>query len=74
MELTVDINTENMQRKLRVISSHAEALADELQEIDDSTCPECGSEMDETRAYAGNELTETGYNCEDCDYCEGESW
>lgn len=34
LSISVDMNTANLQRKLRAIAKHTEALADELDEID----------------------------------------
>lgn len=36
LTVNVDANTDNLSAKLRVISKHAKALADELEEIDRS--------------------------------------
>lgn len=63
----VDITKASMERKLRAILKHGEALEGELQEIDGSTCPECGNEMDKAKVYADEVLIETGYSCPHCD-------
>lgn len=49
-----DINTSLLERKLRAIAKHTEALANELREIDQDECPVCGSNDTSTetvRAY-----------------------
>lgn len=42
--VNVELNTDKLQMKLRAIAKHAEALANELNEIDNLVeCPHCGS-------------------------------
>lgn len=67
LTIDLDLNTINIQQKLRAISKHAEALADELQEIDKRVCPECENEMDEITAYADNEVAKVMYTCPFCE-------
>ena len=44
LSVSVDMDTNKMQLKLRAIAKHAEALADELDAIDNAWLCECGSD------------------------------
>lgn len=48
IEIAVDMNTDNLQLKLRAIAKHAEALADELDHIDAAKCDKCVGLLDIT--------------------------
>ncbi|GLY09587.1 hypothetical protein [Pseudobacillus badius] len=67
--ITVDINTIKFARKLKAIAKHAKALADELDEIEKSFCPQCGEGM--SRATDLNDgsqpVTEKAF-CSSCGY------
>jgi transposase-like protein len=66
--ITVDVlmNTDKLQRKLKAIAKHAEALANELDAIDKAiVCPNCGS-ADVCQMHTNGELTHA--SCNDCEY------
>ena len=64
LSISVDMNTDKLQLKLRAIAKHAEALADELDAIDNMVvCPDCnGSEV--CAMYAAGEIYHA--SCNDC--------
>ena len=68
IKVSVGMDTNKLQLKLKAIAKHAEALAKELDEIDEAECPQCGSCEHETIFYGhydykhGNKL----YICRDC--------
>lgn len=64
LSISVDMNTDKLQLKLRAIAKHAEALADELNRIDNMIeCPECGG-GDVCEMHINNEPTYAS-----CNYC-----
>ena len=64
----MDMMTEKLKAKLKAISTHAEALADELGSIDNAeTCEECGSFMYEESVYDGNSKVESSFFCPKCE-------
>ena len=66
--IELDITTEKLKAKLKAISNHAEALADELKEIDNAElCDECGEFLVKVTAYAGDSDIESGYYCPECE-------
>jgi len=70
-KITVDIETGTTERKLRAISKHTEALADELNHIDEFTCSECGSDhVCKTTAKSDHNNYTITYECNDC----GNGW
>ena len=66
-QITVELNTDILQRKLKAIAKHAEALAKELEEID-GLCPECGEPMEHITMYAADEPYEEINTCPRCGY------
>ena len=66
VSIDVDMHTDKLQLKLRAIAKHTAALADELDEIDKSICPECGDLMDTTNFYADGEPYQTTSICSNC--------
>ena len=64
----VDMVTEKFKAKLKAISTHAGALADELESIDNaSTCDECGALVHETTTvYNGDSVVERIMRCQEC--------
>lgn len=63
----IDLDTDVFQQKLRAISKHAEALADELEYIDKAKCEECGGLMNITNLYADNNVVQEIKECPRCD-------
>ncbi|QJX63056.1 hypothetical protein HLK66_16270 [Niallia circulans] len=63
IEVTADTN--NLSAKLRAISKHTEALANELDEIDRDKCPNCGKVMSKTTMY-GDGVSSVHYECINC--------
>ena len=71
ISITLDMESGKMQRQLRAIAKHAEALADELREIDQEVCPECGSiHYQTTTAHADGVEVARASACDDCGYEE----
>ncbi len=54
VSITLDMESGKMQRKLRAITKHTEALADELREIDQDECPVCRSNDTSTETVRAN--------------------
>lgn len=63
LSISVDMDTDKMQLKLRAIAKHAEALADELDAIDNAWQCECGA-----TDYSDVEIARKLYRrtCEGC--------
>ena len=68
LEVETILNTNKLQRKLEAISKHTQALVDELKEVDRLACPECGSELEESKQYRDNELCARSFVCKECGY------
>ena len=66
--ITVDlsVHTKSSVAKLKAIAKHTAALADELEEIDKSICPECGDLMDVTNFYADTKAIHSSSICSNC--------
>ena len=64
--LTIDVNSKTMVAKLKAIAKHTQALADELDKIDKSVCPNCGEQLDNNDFYADGELIHTMKDCTSC--------
>lgn len=64
------LNTTTSISKLRAIADHATSLANQLQEIDELTCPECGEQMKRTFKHADNEVKATKLSCKVCGFNE----
>lgn len=68
LSISVDMSTDKMQLKLRAIAKHAEALANELEAIDNVViCPECGSD-DVCTLRLGEEQRLADATCNNCNY------
>lgn len=65
LAIEVTAETDNLSAKLRAISKHAAALANELDEIDRDKCPNCGKAMSKTTMY-GDGVPSVHYECADC--------
>ncbi|MFS0783563.1 hypothetical protein [Bacillus sp. 1P06AnD] len=68
--IDLDINNKVMVKKLNAISKHTKALADELDQIDKSVCPECGVAMETQTFYVENKVYHSSNECTVCDYRE----
>ena len=67
LSIGIGTNTNQLQRKLRAIAKHAEALADELKAIDESECPECGgTEIECATFYKEEEVHYEQCTCLTC--------
>lgn len=66
----IDINTNKLRDKLRAISKHVTALADDLEQIDKSVCPECGGAMETKTYYVEGKVYHSTNECTVCDYRE----
>ncbi|MFJ7831788.1 hypothetical protein ACIQXU_16375 [Peribacillus sp. NPDC097284] len=66
VSIDVDMHTDKLQLKLRAISKHTAALADELDEIDKSICPECGDLMERTTFYEDKKVFHSTSICSNC--------
>lgn len=66
--VSVNMDTDKMQLKLRAIAEHTTALADELDRIDNlEPCRECGSlNHSVSKVYDGDELFSHYIECHDC--------
>lgn len=64
--IEVSMDTQNLQRKLRAIAKHTEALANELDSIDAAKCPECGNSMSTSELFADGESYSLEEYCERC--------
>lgn len=64
----VDMVTDKFKAKLKAISTHAGALADELESIDNaSTCDECGALVhNTTNVYKGDGVVGRIMHCQEC--------
>jgi transposase-like protein len=71
-ELTIDIdvNSKKFAKKLKAISNHAAALAEELEKIDASMeCESCGSvEVFSRTLMADGSVRRKHYSCSECQY------
>ncbi len=65
LAIEVSADTDNLSAKLRAISKHAAALANELDEIDRDKCPNCGKAMSKTTMY-GDGVPSVHYECINC--------
>ena len=67
VSIDVDMKTDTLQLKLRVIARHTAALADELDKIDKYIiCPECGDLMDTTNFYEDKKVFHSSSICSNC--------
>ena len=71
ISITLDMESGKMQRQLRAIAKHTEALADELNGIDKEVCPKCGSsdvEVERALAFNGKVHERVTTECFSCGY------
>lgn len=69
ISITLDMESGKMQRQLRAIAKHTEALANELRGIDEEVCPECGStELETVTVYSDNRVEESLISCNKCQW------
>lgn len=73
--ITIDLsmNADKLTAKLRAISKHTAALAEELEQIDRGVCPNCNAVLDVTTAYADGEVYATFSICPKCGYTPSDS-
>ena len=64
--IELDADMGKLTKKLRVIAKHAEALATELEAIDDTVCPECGDGMECTTMYMDGKVVAEQCTCPNC--------
>lgn len=62
----LDVSTNKFQAKLKAISKHTKALAEELEQIDKTTCPDCGAIGETEEQYADNKLVYQRNVCPEC--------
>ncbi|MDM5245749.1 hypothetical protein [Lysinibacillus sp. G4S2] len=67
LSISVDMNTDKMQLKLRAIEKHVGALADELDAIDNTEpCDRCGCIKTETHTLYSSKTTYETMRCSEC--------
>ena len=67
VSIDVDMHTDTLQLKLRVIARHTAALADELDKIDKYIlCPECGDLIDKITFYTDDKPFHSSSICSNC--------
>ncbi|MGM7635646.1 hypothetical protein [Bacillus sp. Hm123] len=72
--ITIDINSSKFSQKLKAIAKHAKALAEELDEIEKSFCPQCGGQLGSTKLFSGCGVVEfKEIKCQSCGYEDFES-
>ncbi|MCM3411241.1 hypothetical protein [Metabacillus litoralis] len=71
--ITIDLNSKSFARKLRAISKHTEALANELEKIEESTCPGCDGVLIEDVLHSNGEVFANNISCSKCDYIKSDS-
>lgn len=71
IQIDIEMNTDKMQLKLRTIAKHAEALANELDAIDNAEpCVNCGSiNRTKSKLFTDNNEDEPLCCVEECDDC-----
>jgi len=62
----IDLDTSQFKLKLRAISKHTEALANELDAIDAAKCPNCGGTLEISEYYADGVIVDTSAYCGNC--------
>lgn len=71
----IDVDTSRLQQKLRAMSKHFGALADELKNIDAMKCSKCGSCLLEIEELiATDKLEFQSVRCKSCGHEESESF
>lgn len=66
LSISVDMNTDKLQLKLRAIAKHCEALADELDAIDHTWQCECGCTEYVDEGFINSEVIYTKRICNNC--------
>lgn len=67
LEIQVDISSNVLSAKLRAIAKHTEALANELDDIDNTEqCLECGGLLTKTELKHDDSIVSTEFKCEVC--------
>lgn len=66
LNIELSLDTDILTLKLEAIARHAEALADELKQIDADKCEECGGILNITRLYGDSEVVEELRECPRC--------
>lgn len=66
VDTKVSINTNKLQAQIKAIAKHAEALADELEQIEIEECPDCGARGNKMTVRADNEVAFEKYDCPNC--------
>lgn len=70
----IDIDTSKLQLKLRAMSKHFGALADELESIDARKCIKCGScYLNVEEFTAGDKVESRSVRCKSCGHEVNES-
>ena len=67
LSISIDMDSDNLVKKLNAIAKHAKALADELEEIDKSVCPDCGDDLTTTTLHADGKPLINSTVCDHCD-------
>ncbi|GKV69843.1 hypothetical protein NCCP2716_23410 [Sporosarcina sp. NCCP-2716] len=74
-KLVLDLDTSRLQQKLRAMSKHFGALADELADIEARKCSECGgSNLEVEELVTDNMLLSRSIRCRSCGHEESESF
>lgn len=71
--IPVDMDSANLVKKLNAIAKHTNALADELKQIEEGICPECGRKLYNDILHSNGEVIAKEVYCSDCGYIEQES-
>lgn len=70
----IDVDTSRLQQKLRAMSKHFGALADDLESIDTVKCGKCGScYLNVEELTAGDRVEFRFVRCKSCGHEENES-
>ena len=73
LSISVEMNTDKLQLKLRAIAKHTEALVDELDRIDNAWQCDCGSIEYVDKTLTNGRTDEVFYSTRTCNNC-GESY
>jgi transposase-like protein len=68
LTIDIDVNNDNLVKKLKAISKHAAALAGELEQIDKDKCPRCDGMLKVNTLHADGVDYQKHFFCEDCGY------
>lgn len=64
--ISVKLSTQKFIRQLQAVSKHTEALANELAEIEETTCDKCGGPLEVETLYSDDEVYHKTGRCTDC--------